>query len=44
MFGFAAIVVDLGDARSLRALAQDTADSAALAGANEIAQQGGGPV
>lgn len=40
MFGFAAIVVDLGDARSLRALAQDTADSAALAGASKLAEGG----
>lgn len=42
MFGFAAIVVDLGDARALRVQAVNAADAAALAGANEIADQGGG--
>jgi hypothetical protein len=36
MFGLAAIVVDLGSARQVRAQAQDTADAAALAGADAL--------
>ena len=42
-FGFAAIVVDLGYARSLKGHAQDAADSAALAGAAALFADGGVP-
>ena len=42
-FGFAAIIVDLGYARMLKARAQDAADSAALAAAAELYADGGLP-
>jgi hypothetical protein len=38
VFGLAAVIVDLGDARQLRARAQDTVDAASLAGANAVAE------
>ena len=42
-FGFAAVVVDLGYARTVKLRAQDAADSAALGGAAALFAGGGSP-
>lgn len=43
MFGLAAFVVDLGNARDLRRQAQNTSDAAALAASNELFAEGHTP-